>query len=92
VNSPLHGVGYLEFLPRGPEQNFYHVHIIRLAHGEYDHVGKGVRGDRNKLIELAHVLREVGFGDAVGQFGGHSARRDDGRADLLTAKVYNRSI
>src|SRR5258708_7105083 len=82
----------LELLPCRPEQNFVHVHVFRLAHGEYHHVGKGIGGDRQTLVELAHVLRHVGLGDAVGQFGRHSTGRDNGGADVVRLDLLSQAF
>ena len=57
-----------EFLPGRSEHDFADVHVFRLAHRQDHHRGEGIRGDDDRQ-GLADVLRDVGFGDAVCQFG-----------------------
>ena len=58
-----------KLLPRGPEQDFVDVHVFRLTHRERHHMGEGVGGDGDALVELAHALGDVGLGDAVRKLG-----------------------
>jgi hypothetical protein len=55
----------LVFLACGPEQDFVHVHIIRLADGEGDHSRERVSGDRCFRIELVNSFGGFGVGHAV---------------------------
>ena len=41
-----------DFLPRGPEQDFVDVHVVRLADREGDHARERVRRDRRCRVEL----------------------------------------
>jgi len=70
------------FLACRPEQDFVDVDVVRLAHGECNRPGEGVRWD-GLLVGLAHSLRDDWISDAVGQLGCDSTRRDDGGADVV---------
>jgi hypothetical protein len=72
-----------EFLPRWPEEDLVHVHVLWLADGERHHVRKGLRRYRELSVEVADAGRDVRLRDAVGQLGRDRARRDDGRADVI---------
>src|SRR4051794_16174810 len=62
-----------ELLARRPVDDLVDVNLLRLAHGEYHHSGKGIRGN-SPSIRPAYVLGDVRFSDAVGQLGCDHAR------------------
>jgi hypothetical protein len=67
----------LQFLACGTEEDFVHVHLVRLAHGEDHCPREGIDRNRELVIELAHIRGDLWLGDGVRQFRDYRARRSD---------------
>jgi len=64
----------LELLTRGAEQDFVHINLLGLAHGEGDCARERLGRDRDLRIELPDSLGGLRIGHGVRQFGSYRAR------------------
>src|ERR1700738_2812745 len=74
----------LQLLARGPEQDFVHVYIARLAHCEDDYLRKRSWQESRSSCRTLQSLRSVRLAHAVWQLRGYRTRRYHGRADVVT--------